>query len=210
MMCDICGVTVGTKDLITVPPVVVVKPSRKGYVPSRVPPSWEPQCKMLGISIASHWKTVVDEYDSVDWSICRTCKAEIDNFEQTGKVRSTQSTKQSNARSRQQLWQCPNCGAILRKERDTLAVIDKIGPVMGTVSCTQCNTGVPTSTVYDGQFDFAESDERIRQMGNDRANMRFDKQTMRWHYKDQVVPLASDVEKSIGRARNRKWWQFWR
>jgi hypothetical protein len=84
MLCDICGKTLGSANVLLVPPSVIVKSTQKGYVPSKLPPSWKPQCEALGISIASHWRTVVDGNASVDWGLCQSCKREVDHFEPRG------------------------------------------------------------------------------------------------------------------------------
>lgn len=211
MICDICGVTIGTANRITVRPSKVVAPTKRGYVPTRLPPTWKPQCEQLGISIASHWKTVVEGNSSVDWYLCRSCKDEIDRFERTGAVRPTKPVKPSPAPSSKEMWQCPKCGGILQKQRETIEIKDKVGVLLGSATCSYCSTNVPASAVYEGQFDFADPDERIRQVTSDRENMQFDPRVMRWHYKSEVVPLACDIDESgPTEEQSRKWWQFWR
>lgn len=92
------------------------------------------------------------------------------------------------------LWQCPNCGGILEKQQVTMDLKEKVAGLLGMVTCSYCSGGVPTSTVYDGQFDFSDSDQRIREIANDRTNIMFDESIMRWRYKGIVVSLACDTQ----------------
>lgn len=93
-----------------------------------------------------------------------------------------------------ELWQCPQCGGILQKQRETMAIKDKAGALIGTATCSYCSGSTPVSAVYAGQFDFADSDEHIRKISSDRAHMEFDEGTMRWRYKGQTVRLAPDSD----------------
>ena len=79
-ICDICGRQLQLADVQVVRPTTVVFATTNGFVPSRLPSTWKPQCEMLGVTIASHWKTVVSMNAATDWGICRECLDEIDQF----------------------------------------------------------------------------------------------------------------------------------
>lgn len=87
-------------------------------------------------------------------------------------------------------WQCTKCGGILQKNAVTLAASDQLKGIAGNATCSYCGTTHPASDVYGGQYDFAESDDFIRQMGADQGNLSFDETTMRYSYKGRVVELA--------------------
>lgn len=90
------------------------------------------------------------------------------------------------------LWQCPNCGGILEKSQETIGLKKMAAGLLGMVTCSYCSGKLPSSTVYDGQFDFSDSDQRIREMANDRTNIMFDESIMRWRYCGEIVCLACD------------------
>jgi len=52
----------------------------KGYVPSKLPATWKPQCEMPGMSTASHWAKVVKLNSSTDWGLCQECLTELNGF----------------------------------------------------------------------------------------------------------------------------------
>jgi hypothetical protein len=76
-ICDICGKQLSPAEVNTVQPTTVVAATAMGYVPSRLPASWKPQCEMLGISVAQHWGKVVDANARVDWGLCKDCQEEV-------------------------------------------------------------------------------------------------------------------------------------
>lgn len=85
MICDFCGKTLGSANVIVVPPSKVVGATHKGFVPRNLPPSWKTAFEQQGITgvalhvaINAHWKNVVDGNDSEDWGLCSSCKNELD------------------------------------------------------------------------------------------------------------------------------------
>jgi hypothetical protein len=90
-------------------------------------------------------------------------------------------------------WQCPKCGGILEKKAATLAASDQLKGILGDATCSYCMTGQPAADVYGGKYDFAESDDFIRQMAADQVNVSFDEARMRYSYKGKVVELASSL-----------------
>lgn len=76
-ICDICGRSLTSTEVVIIPPAPVVKATKNGYVPSRLPAAWYSQCKTLGITVGSHWKTVVDGNSGVDWGLCSICANEL-------------------------------------------------------------------------------------------------------------------------------------
>ncbi len=79
-LCDICGMQLQSADVQIVRPTMVVFATTSGFVPSRLPSTWKPQCEMLGVTVASHWNTVVNMNAATDWGICRDCLDEINQF----------------------------------------------------------------------------------------------------------------------------------
>jgi len=78
--CDVCGDTVDVGTIKIVEPALLGVATKSGYVPSRLPASWRPQCDMLGVSVASHWATVVNMNSSDDWKLCNQCLEELGRF----------------------------------------------------------------------------------------------------------------------------------
>lgn len=79
--CDVCGDTVDVGAIKIVEPSLLVVATKSGYVPTRLPASWKPQCDMLGVSVASHWATVVKLNSSDDWKLCKRCSDEVGSFQ---------------------------------------------------------------------------------------------------------------------------------
>ena len=79
-ICDICGKQLQPVDVQVIRPTAVVFTTTNGFVPSRLPSSWKPQCEMLGVTVASHWNTVVNMNAATDWGLCRNCLEEINQF----------------------------------------------------------------------------------------------------------------------------------
>ncbi|MDI3466829.1 MAG: hypothetical protein OJF50_005650 [Nitrospira sp.] len=75
--CDICGQSLTSVEIVTMPPASVVKATKNGYIPSKLPATWSSQCKAMGITIGSYWKTVVDTNSGVDWGLCANCASEL-------------------------------------------------------------------------------------------------------------------------------------
>jgi len=75
--CDVCGTAVELGSIKIVEPSLLVVATQAGYVPARLPASWKPQCDMLGVSVASHWATVVKMNSSVEWKLCKHCLEEV-------------------------------------------------------------------------------------------------------------------------------------
>lgn len=78
--CDVCGETVDLSSIKIVGPALLVKATESGYTPSRLPATWKSQCELLGVSVASHWATVVKQNSSVDWKLCKRCSEEVGSF----------------------------------------------------------------------------------------------------------------------------------
>jgi len=76
-ICDICGQSITSAEVVIIPPATVVKATKNGYVPSKLPAAWYSQCKALGITVGSHWKTVVDGNSGVDWGMCANCASDL-------------------------------------------------------------------------------------------------------------------------------------
>lgn len=89
-------------------------------------------------------------------------------------------------------WQCPDCGGILEKNEATLLTVRKMRGVAGRASCSFCGHAEEASRVYNGAFDFVQSDEFIQRMGTDQENLAFDESSKRWYYKKEVVALRAD------------------
>ena len=79
-ICDICGKNLSAEYLNVISANPVVKATRSGYVPSKLPSSWYSQCKTLGISVGSHWNKVVDGNSSEDWGLCESCLKEVNDY----------------------------------------------------------------------------------------------------------------------------------
>ena len=79
-ICDICGKHLTPTDINTIRAASVVDATSKGYVPSKLPPTWKPECEMLGITIATHWGTVVKMNSTVDWGLCKDCFEDVERF----------------------------------------------------------------------------------------------------------------------------------
>jgi len=79
-ICDICGKHLAPADVKTIGAAPVVNATSKGYVPSKLPPTWKPQCEMLGVSVAFQWAAVVKMNSSVDWGLCQECLSEVEQF----------------------------------------------------------------------------------------------------------------------------------
>ena len=95
-------------------------------------------------------------------------------------------------------WQCPQCGAILIKKAKTIELADRVGALVGSVTCKTCGGQTAIAGVYAGAFDFADSDETIAEMGRAAGEARFDRIRMRWVYRNRVLRLQSDVEPAGG------------
>lgn len=79
-ICDICGKNLSKNEAKIIPPRLVVEATNHGYVPTKLPQNWYSECKALGISVGSHWKTVVDLNSSVDWGLCARCLTEVESY----------------------------------------------------------------------------------------------------------------------------------
>jgi hypothetical protein len=79
-ICDICGKQLPPANVLVVRPTAVVFATTSGFVPSRLPSTWKPQCEMLGVTVASHWNTVVNMNARTDWGLCRDCLDEVNQF----------------------------------------------------------------------------------------------------------------------------------
>ncbi len=73
---------------------------------------------------------------------------------------------------------------------------DDLAGIGGTATCSYCSSSFLASSVYEGAFDFAESDFRIRAMASEQGNMHFDTTSKRWYYCGQLVKLRSDGDHS--------------
>ena len=140
MICDICGITLGSENVIVVPPSVVVEPTHNGFVPSRLPPTWKKQLEQqLGIelggpgvpayhvAINAHWRRVVDGNASEDGGLCKACKEEIDLYVK----KSTQSNQERS----------PNSSVVSHREED-----DRKVNVISTRKLTQSNQQKSTNS----------------------------------------------------------------
>jgi len=113
------------------------------------------------------------------------------------------------------LWQCPKCGGILEKNENTFQISGKLKDILGEAKCSFCGSSHSAKEVYNGTFDFAESDEFILKIAKDRENIKFDQTKMRWVYKGSIIKLKIDRNdfKSLSNISDKnksKWWHFWK
>jgi hypothetical protein len=68
---------------------------------------------------------------------------------------STRSSAESG--SMEPYWQCPECGVVLEKKQDTMAIVGQAlrrgGVVSGRASCASCGAGFAIADVYGGRYD---------------------------------------------------------
>lgn len=95
--------------------------------------------------------------------------------------------------SSKQLWQCPTCGGILQKNSSTMAMADKVAGLAGNATCNYCGNSHSATRVYAGEWDFADSDQRIMQIASARIDIAYDESCERWRYRGQILKLAKDL-----------------
>jgi len=95
--------------------------------------------------------------------------------------------------STKRYWRCPECGSIIPKRPDVLALASTapqffaLGEHRGGDWCGDCRARQEFVDVYGGRFDLKSSDELIDQMIKDPDNRSCDKKRKLWKYKGKVV-----------------------
>lgn len=86
----------------------------------------------------------------------------------------------------------PHLWGILQKNSSTMAFAGQVAGLAGNATCNYCGTSHSATQVYDGQWDFADSDQRIMQIASARIDIVYDESVRRWRYRGQILKLAKD------------------
>jgi len=96
-ICDICGADLTASEVQTVRPNPVVDATKKGYVPSNLPPKWKQESEAHGISLPLAWAELVRGNSNVDWGLCRRCLDEVSRFNSRSQAESLSAGEKPDA-----------------------------------------------------------------------------------------------------------------